>query len=235
MIADNYHKILEKIHTVAQLVGRAPEEVRLVVVTKGHPIPSIMEVVEAGAQFLGENYIEDAQPKIETFSERPELIWHMVGHIQSRKARLVCEYFHRVDSVDRLKLANRLDRFANELGRTIPVLLECNVSGESSKYGFAAWDEQRWSELLPVMEKILKLNSLQVCGLMTMPPLFPDPEYVRPYFQRLARLRDYLNDNLSQVKWNELSMGMSSDFEVAIEEGATMVRIGTAIMGERNS
>jgi PLP dependent protein len=235
MIADNYHKILERIHTAAHKVGRDPAEVRLVVVTKGHPIQSIMEVVDAGAQFLGENYIEEAQPKIETLSERPEIVWHMVGHIQSRKARLVCEYFHHIDSVDRVKLANRLDRFAGELGRTLPVLLECNVSGESSKFGFAAWDEQRWPELLSVIEKVVRLNSLQVCGLMTMPPFLPSPEQVRPYFIRLARLKDYLNDNLDQIDWNELSMGMSNDFEVAIQEGATMVRVGTAIMGARNS
>jgi PLP dependent protein len=235
MITDNYHKIADKIHKAAIDVGRDPSDVRLVVVTKGHPIESIREVVNAGARFLGENYLEEAIPKIESLSGQPEIVWHMVGHIQSRKARLVCEYFQRVDSLDSLKLANRLDRFANELGRTIPVLLECNVSGESSKYGFPAWDEQRWPELVKLIDKVTKLKCIEVCGLMTMPPYLPNAEDVRPYFQQLVHLKNYLSDNFKQVEWTELSMGMSNDFEVAIQEGSTMVRIGTAILGERKS
>ncbi|MFU8773654.1 MAG: YggS family pyridoxal phosphate-dependent enzyme [Anaerolineales bacterium] len=235
MIADNYHKVIERILVAADKAGRDPADIRLVVVTKGHPIESVKEVVDAGACNLGENYLEEAVPKIKTLAGYTEIVWHMVGHIQSRKARSVCENFHRVDSLDRIKLANRLERFAVELGLTIPVLLECNVSGEQSKYGFPAWDELRWLQLLPQIEKVVNLKSIKVCGLMTMPPYFSNAEEARPYFQKLAQLREFLEEHLPQTDWADLSMGMSNDFEVAIQEGSTMVRIGTAVLGERKS
>ena len=235
MIANYYQRVLEQIEITAIKAGRDPADIRLVVVTKGHPIETVQLVMESGARFLGENYLEEAITKIEALSGESEIEWHMVGHIQSRKARSVCEYFDRVDSLDRVKLASRLDRFASESGRTIPVLLECNVSGESSKYGFPAWDEKRWADLLPHLDQVVNLAGIKVCGLMTMPPYFSNVDDVRPYFQRLSRLRDYLANKFMQVDWSELSMGMSNDFEVAIQEGATMVRIGTAILGERKS
>jgi len=235
MIANNYEKILDQIAKAAITAGRDPAEVRLVVVTKGHSVEAVKKAVGAGARFFGENYLEEAIPKIESLSGVSDIEWHMVGHIQSRKARTVCQYFHRVESLDGIKLATRLNRFASELKKKIPVLLECNVSGETSKYGFPAWDEKRWSELLPEFEMIVDFPALKVCGLMTMPPYFSNVEDVRPYFQRLVRLRDYLSGEITTFDLKELSMGMSNDFEIAIQEGATIVRIGTAIMGKRNS
>ena len=235
MIANNYEKILDQIAKAAITAGRDPAEVRLVVVTKGHSVEAVKKAVGAGARFFGENYLEEAIPKIESLSGVSDIEWHMVGHIQSRKARTVCQYFHRVESLDGIKLATRLNRFASELKKKIPVLLECNVSGETSKYGFPAWDEKRWPELLPEFEMIVDFPALKVCGLMTMPPYFSNVEDVRPYFQRLVRLRDYLSGEITTFDLKELSMGMSNDFEIAIQEGATIVRIGTAIMGKRNS
>jgi uncharacterized pyridoxal phosphate-containing UPF0001 family protein len=136
-------------------------------------------------------------------------------------------------SLDSSKLAGRLDRLCGDLKRTFPVLLEFNVSGEESKFGFPAWDEKRWPELKPDIEKILALSHLRVNGLMTMPPFFDDPERTRPYFQRLRRLQDFLANLYPQAQWQELSMGTSSDFVAAIQEGATYVRVGQAILGPR--
>ena len=157
----------------------------------------------------------------------------MIGHVQSRKADLIAEHYHWVHSLDSLKLAQRLDRCAAELGRTIPVLLECNTSGEQSKFGWPAWQEQRWPDLLPEVSQIVALPNLQVRGLMTMAPFLPEMEEARPYFRRLCQLQAFLASQLPQVAWDELSMGMSADFMVAIQEGATIVRVGTAIMGSR--
>lgn len=232
-IKENYYKVLENIRKVAIDSGRRPGEVRLVVVTKGHSLEKALQVVEAGARLLGENYVEEALPKIEILSNYSELEWHMIGHVQSRKARSVVEHFHCVHSVDSVKLAMRLDRFAAEFNKVIPVLFECNVSGEETKFGWKAWKEEEWGELLVQLEPLLHLNHIEVRGLMTMAPYSDNPEESRPYFQRLKRLRDYLANHFNDVNWSELSMGMSNDYEVAIQEGATLVRIGTAILGER--
>jgi pyridoxal phosphate enzyme (YggS family) len=136
-------------------------------------------------------------------------------------------------SLDSLKLAQRLDRFAAELGRKLPLLLECNVSGEETKYGWPAWDEDRWEALLPEVAQVIELKNLEVRGLMTMAPFFDEPELARPYFRRLRRLQEFFKRCLPRANWQELSMGMSGDYIVAIQEGATIVRIGTAIMGPR--
>ena len=157
----------------------------------------------------------------------------MIGHLQSRKARQVCEYFTCLHSLDSLKLAERLDRFAEDLGRKLPVFLECNVSGEQTKFGYPAWREETWQVLAGVFAQFLELSHLQVRGLMTMAPFFDEPEPARPYFQRLGRLQAFLIKRLPQTDWGELSMGMSGDFTVAVQEGATLVRVGTAIMGAR--
>jgi len=162
----------------------------------------------------------------------------MVGHVQSRKARAVVAHFDCVHSVDRLKVARRLSRFAREAGRTLPVLLECNVSGEEAKFGFdlPGWqrDEARRKAFLAAVEEILALPALAVQGLMTMAPLVADPETVRPVFASLRGLLDALRDRFPAQDWRHLSMGMTDDFEVAIEEGATMVRIGRAVFGPRS-
>jgi pyridoxal phosphate enzyme (YggS family) len=233
-IQANYEQILERIARAAQSVGRSPQAVKLVVVTKGHPLSAIWAALAAGIHIFGENYPEEGVEKALACAAQPGLEWHMIGHVQSRKARLVCEHYHTLHALDSLKLAVRLDRFSLEVGRRLPVLLECNVSGEASKFGWPAWDESRWADLQADLSQIIALPNLQVRGLMTMAPFLPEAEQARPYFQRLRRLQDFLAGHLPQASWQELSMGMSADFEVAVQEGASMVRVGTAIMGQRS-
>jgi len=232
-ILANYQRALEQIDQAARSAGRNPETVKLVVVTKGHPVQVVQEALEVGVRVFGENYAEEGVEKMVACPAQIRVEWHMIGHVQSRKARIVCEHYDWVHSLDRIKLANRLDRYAGELGRRLPVLLECNVSGEQSKSGWRAWDETGWEKLLEDVERVLALSNLEVRGLMCMPPFMPDPELARPYFQRLRRLRDFLAQRFPGARWEELSMGMSADYQVAVQEGATMVRIGTAIVGAR--
>lgn len=232
-IQTNYERVMEQIEEVARSVGRDPDGIKLVVVTKGHPVQALLEAIAAGLRVFGENYAEEGITKMLACSDRIDVEWHMIGHVQSRKARLVCEHYHWMHSLDRVKLANRLDRFAGETGRKLPVLLECNVSAEETKFGWPAWRESDWEALLPDVAHVLALPNLEVRGLMTMAPFLPDPEATRPYFQRLRHLRDFFAAQFPQAGWQELSMGMSADFQVAVQEGATQVRIGTAIMGPR--
>lgn len=195
----------------------------------------VQAAVAAGVKELGENYVEEALPKMTSFGGEAGLTWHMIGHVQSRKARPVSENFDWVHSVDSLRLAERLDRFAGELGRKLPILLECNVSGEETKFGWTAWNELEWEDLAAELSPILEMVNLEVRGLMTMAPYFKQPEKARPYFKRLRALSDFLALKFPGSTWDELSMGMSGDYQVAIQEGATMVRIGTAILGEREN
>ncbi len=232
-IRENYDKVLDRIHRATRSASRREDEVRLVVVTKGQPLEKIQAIIEVGARLLGENYAEEGVEKIQALNAIEGLEWHMIGHVQTRKARLVCEHFAWVHSLDSLKLAERLDRFAGELQRQLPVLIECNVSGEESKFGFPAWQEKRWDELGQAISALLQIKHLQVRGLMTMAPYSTDPEAARPYFKRVYRLRNELAKQFPALDWSELSMGMSGDFETAIEEGATIVRIGEAILGPR--
>ena len=232
-ITENYESVLGQITEAARRGGRSGQDVRLVVVTKGHRAEEIQAVIAAGARMLGENYIEDAIPKIEQLKSSAGIEWHMIGHIQSRKARLVCKHFDYVHSLDSAKLADRLNRFASELNMTLPVLLECNVSGEDTKYGFPVWRESDLQQFFGVVSEIVSLDHLSVHGLMTMAPFFDDPEKARPYFRRLNNLQNELVGQFPKTDWCELSMGMSADFQIAIEEGATLVRIGTAILGPR--
>jgi pyridoxal phosphate enzyme (YggS family) len=232
-IRERYEQTLETIASAARVGGRNPESVRLVVVTKAQPLEVVQAVVEAGAKILGENYPEESVSKIASIAPEVKVEWHMIGHVQSRKARLVIEQFDLLHSLDSLKLAGRLDRMAQEAGRVLPALLECNVGGEESKYGWPAAQEQDWPALYPEVEAILGLDHLQIRGLMTMPPLETDPEQARIYFRTLRRLRDHLAARYPQAVWRELSMGTSADYEVAVQEGATLVRIGTAIVGPR--
>jgi PLP dependent protein len=232
-IESNYHQIVERIAVAAHSAGREPESVKLVVVTKGQSLAAVQRVVAAGARCLGENYVEEALEKMLKM-ETAGIEWRMIGHVQSRKAPQVAERFAACDSVDSLKLAQRMDRMCAQFGRVLPVLLECNVSGEQSKFGWPAWDEADWPELVQPIHEILDLVNLSVNGLMTMPPYFDEPQRARPFFQRLRRLQSFLINRLPQADFSELSMGMSGDFETAILEGATQVRVGTAIMGARN-
>jgi PLP dependent protein len=238
VIRRNYSRVLEQIDGAARSAGRDGSAIRLVVVTKGHPVEAVQQAVAAGIRLFGENYVEEAVEKMETLAglgiaASNELEWHMIGHLQSRKARLVCEHFAYLHALDSFKLAERLERFAAELGRKLPVLLECNVSGEQTKFGYPVWREDAWQELAGDFAHLLELPNLQVRGLMTMAPFFDEAEPARPYFQRLRRFQAFLAKKLPQTDWAELSMGMSGDFTVAVQEGATIVRVGTAIMGAR--
>jgi len=232
-IRERYQGTLERIAAAARSSGRAPESVRLVVVTKAQPLVVVQAAVQAGAHLLGENYPDESVSKILSFGPEIEVEWHMIGHVQSRKARLVIEHFDLLQSLDSLKLAERLNRMAKEAGRVLPVMLEFNVGGEESKYGWPAAHEKDWPVLYPVIESILGLENLEIRGLMTMPPLETDPEDARIYFRTLRLLRDHFAARYPQVDWRELSMGTSADYEVAVQEGATLVRIGTAILGSR--
>ncbi len=232
-IAASYQLVQEQIRQAARTVGRDPGEVRLVVVTKGHPADAIARAFAAGVRRFGENYAEEGVAKKQALSGVTGVEWHMIGHVQSRKAAVVSEHFDWLHSLDSLKLAVRLDRFCGANGRRLPVLLECNVSGEETKFGFSAWQEEHWPERIAEIAQIAALENLELRGLMTMAPFLPDPELARPYFQRLRRFREFLTEHLPWVEWRELSMGMSADFQVAVQEGATLVRVGTAIMGAR--
>lgn len=234
-IRENLERVTERIQIAARSVGRDGDQVRLVVVTKGHSLNIVNEAIEAGVKDLGENYVEEALPKILTVSKNSDLEWHMIGHVQSRKAKPVSENFDWVQTVDSLRLAKRLDRFAGEMERHFPVLLECNVSGEETKFGWTAWNDLEWNELAAEISPILEMENLYLRGLMTMAPFFGEPEKARPFFRRLRKLRDFLANRYPGQDWGELSMGMSGDYEVAIQEGATMVRIGTAILGRREN
>lgn len=232
-IRERYLHTLEEITRSAQDAGRDPNQVKLVVVTKAQPVEVARAAIEAGARILGENYPEEGVMKIQSLQDFSAVEWHMIGHVQSRKAQLVAENFNFMHSLDSLKLARRLDRFCGEAGRTLRVFLEFNIGGEDSKSGWSASDETRWASLLEELSAEIALPNLRVNGLMTMPPLGETAEFSRPYFQKLKRLQGYLASQFPAVDFSELSMGTSTDYKVAIEEGATMVRVGTAIVGPR--
>jgi hypothetical protein len=232
-IRARYLHTLDQITNAARRAGRDPQEIHLVVVTKSQPLEVVQAVIDAGVKILGENYPEEGVMKIQSLVRQSGVEWHMIGHVQSRKARLVAEHFELLHSLDSLKLAGRLERFAAEGRRVLPVLLEFNVGGEESKSGWNASDESSWDLLLPEIKSVLDLPNLRVRGLMTMPPLETDPQESRRYFQSLRRLRDHLAAGFPQADWRELSMGTSADYQVAVEEGATLVRVGTAIVGSR--
>ncbi len=232
-LKSRYERVLAKIDQAARQAGRNPDEIKLVVVTKGHPAAAIGELYRLGCRSVGENRVGEAQEKQAALADLKDLNWHMIGHIQSRKAVRVAGAFELVHSLDSVKLAKRLDRFTGEADTIQKVLLQFNVSGEESKSGWDAWDESRWENLLPEMEEVLDCQNLRVSGLMTMAPYSLNPEDARPSFARLRRLRDWLALRFPGEDWSQLSMGMSGDFVPAIEEGATILRIGTAVMGPR--
>jgi pyridoxal phosphate enzyme (YggS family) len=228
----NLETVRERIASATKRVGRDPSEVLLVAVTKTQPPEVIQAVYELGVRDFGENRVGEAQAKVDHLPE--DVTWHMIGHIQSRKAAQAVSLFQIVHSVDRVKIARRLDRFCEDRIEPLPILIECNVSGEQSKYGFDAdqWaerNEHQWEALLAAVKEIMALPNLQVQGLMTMAPIVTHAEETRPVFARLRQLRDRLATVLPQADWPHLSMGMTDDFEVAIEEGATLVRVGRAI------
>jgi pyridoxal phosphate enzyme (YggS family) len=238
-IESNLGRVRETIADACALVNRDPSSVTLIAVSKTHPAAQILEAVAAGVQHFGENRVEEGREKIPIVNQQTSapLTWHMVGHIQSRKAKEVLPLFNVVHSVDSIKLADKLSRLAVDEGKRLDVLLEVNVSGEESKSGLAAngWEtnpaihEPLWQEI----GQILMLPGLNVRGLMTMAPIVEHIEYARPVFANLAGLRESLVSTF-QHELPDLSMGMTDDYPIAIEEGATLVRVGRAIFGERN-
>lgn len=230
LLQDNLIRVRTRIANAAARAGRAAADITLVAVSKTHPVEALLAAYELGVQHFGENRVEEASTKVPAFRQSindPAVVFHLIGHLQSRKADDAAALFDRVHSVDSVKLAQRLSRLAK---KPLPILLEVNVSGEASKYGF---DAARRDELYSAVESIAPLPNLQLDGLMTMAPLVDDPEQARPVFRALRELRDEIEARYPRVKLPRLSMGMTDDFEVAIEEGATLVRIGRAIFGER--
>jgi pyridoxal phosphate enzyme (YggS family) len=233
-LAANILSVRERIARAAETAGRDPSSVRLVAVTKTHPPEVVRAAAAAGLIDFGENRIEEAAPKMHALADATGLRWHMIGHIQSRKARDVAQAgFALVHSVDTTRLAERLSRLALEAGARLDVLVELNVSGEASKAGFAAGRADQWPALVDDLAAVTRLPGLRVRGLMTMAPVVGQPEQARPIFRRLREVRDGLTARLPEADWHELSMGMTDDFEVAVAEGATCVRIGRALFGER--
>ncbi len=217
----------ERIRQACERCGRDPRSVRLVAVSKTMPAERVRRAVEAGVRILGENYVQEARDKYEQLADL-SVSWHFIGHLQTNKAKYVVRMFDLVHSVDSLKLARELDRQAGRRERVLPVLIQVNISREESKSGIAA------EQIEPLVREVAVLEHLSLQGLMTMPPFFDQPERARPYFKKLAELARRIDSlNIPGVSMAELSMGMSGDFEVAIEEGATLVRVGTAIFGAR--
>ncbi|MFQ5612865.1 MAG: YggS family pyridoxal phosphate-dependent enzyme [Anaerolineae bacterium] len=241
-LAANLARVQARILQAARRAGRDPDEITLIGVCKTQPVERVIAAYQAGLRHFGENRVEEAELKIPAFHrELPDagVTWHMIGHIQSRKAGRVLAHFDAIHAVDSLKLAQRLNRLAEAQGleRRTPILLECNVSGEASKFGFnlSNWQTEpdRFDEFKAVIRQIAPLDRVQIQGLMTMAPIVPDPEEARPVFQTLFELGQRLRAEFPDLDWSQLSMGMTDDFEVAIEEGATQVRVGRAIFGPR--
>lgn len=231
-IKDNLAAIQQRIAAACKRAGRDFAEVTLVAVSKTFPVTDVEEAIAAGLRVFGENRIQEAAEKIpalQPLTGKHNVQWHLIGHLQSNKARRAVELFDAVQTVDSLKLAQRLNDLAGELGKRLPVFLEVNVGGESAKAGIEP------SAALELCEQVAKLSHLELRGWMTVPPFLDDADAVRPYFQQLRALRDEaLRLGLADTQAKELSMGMSNDFEVAIEEGATFIRIGTALFGARD-
>ena len=229
VLADNIARIQARIAAAAERVGRKADEVTLVAVSKTKPVALVKMAYELGLHHFGENRVQDALPKIAEFrlEELTPVTWHMIGHLQRNKVTKVVGSFDSVQSVDDLQLAQALNRHATELGLRIAILLQVNVSGEASKEGVAP------EETLALARQVITLPQLDVQGLMTVAPQVASPEEVRPVFRRLNQLRAMLRHEVPQSAWQHLSMGMTDDFEIAIEEGATIVRVGRAIFGER--
>jgi PLP dependent protein len=229
-ITSNLSAIHDRVARAAQRPRRNANDVALMAVSKTQPAAKIIEAYEAGQRLFGENRVQEFSEKAGALASLPGVEFHMIGHLQSNKAPKAAEVFHAVDSLDSAKLAERLNDAAGKLGKTLDVLIEINVGGEEAKSGIAPDS----SELERILASAPTWTNLRIRGLMTVPPFTEDPEGARPYFRQLRELRDRLAErNFPAVSLYELSMGMSNDFEVAIEEGSTCVRIGTAIFGER--
>ena len=229
-ITSNIASIHERITAAARRAGRNSEDITLMAVSKTQPPEKIREAYKAGLKIFGENRVQEFSNKIDALRDLHDAEWHMIGHLQTNKAAKTAELFRAVDSVDSLKLAEKLDAAARTLGKKLDVLIEVNVGGEAAKSGVAPHSPQLEDMLMAAP----RLEALAFLGLMTVPPFTEDPQAARRYFRKLRELRDAIAArNLPALAMNQLSMGMSHDFEVAIEEGSTCVRVGTAIFGER--
>jgi PLP dependent protein len=231
-ISENIAAIRKRIDAAARRAGRPAADISLMAVTKTHPAERICEAHAAGLRLFGENRVQEFAGKAGALADLTDAEWHMIGHLQTNKAGKAAELFGAIDSVDSLKLAEKLDAAARTQNKRLPVLIEVNVGGEEAKSGVAP-DSRALEELLLAAPRF---EALSFRGLMTVPPFSEDPEAARPYFRRLRELRDAIAARqLPAVVMNALSMGMSHDFEVAIEEGSTCVRVGTAIFGDRKT
>jgi pyridoxal phosphate enzyme (YggS family) len=226
----------------AHRAGRTPDDITLVAISKALPLANVQALYNLGHRHFGENRVTESRDKMraarETFAPYEDpIVWHMIGHIQSRKAKSVISSFDHIHSLDSVRLAIRLSRFAAEQDKNMPLLLECNVSGDAGKHGFATEqcgaNTDQWEALKESVALITDLPNIEIRGLMTMAPIVPNPEVARQYFSALRDLRNRLTTRFPSTRLEQLSMGMTDDFEVAIEEGATMLRVGRAIFGER--
>jgi len=229
-LSDRLENVRSRIGSCAQRCNRSPDDITLVAVSKTHPAEAIREAISLGLTDFGENRVQEAEGKIPIVG-RDAARWHLIGHLQSNKARRAVELFDVIHSLDSGSLALRLDRMCGELNRaTMPVLIQVDLGHEATKTGVGE------GELREVVTAVRGCHRLQLIGLMTLPPFFDKSEHVRPYFRRLRELRDELQTKRAfGDRRGELSMGMTHDFEIAIEEGATIVRVGTAIFGERGA
>jgi pyridoxal phosphate enzyme (YggS family) len=229
-VAQNILSIQERIAAAARRRSRSPEEVVLMAVSKTQPPEKIREAYSTGLRVFGENRVQEFAGKVDALRDLPDAEWHLIGHLQTNKAAKAAEFFVAVDSVDSLKLAEKLDAAARLLGKKLDVLIEINIGGEAAKSGVPP-DSPDLNEILIAVPRF---EALAFRGLMTVPPFTDDPQDARPYFRKLRELRDAIAARkLPGIEMEQLSMGMSHDFEVAIEEGSTCVRVGTAIFGER--
>jgi len=226
-IAENLKHIQGCIVSAAQRSGRNPDSVKLVAVSKTKPAEAVKAALDAGQQIFGENYVQEFLEKAQQLPESVE--WHFIGSLQSNKVKYLAGLTRLIHSVDRLSLAQEIDRQWGKLGKACDILLQVNISGETTKSGTTTTED-----LFQLAREVALLPHLRVKGLMTMPPFFDEPERARPYFRELKRLSGLLAaEKIPGITMEELSMGMSGDFEVAVEEGATLVRVGSAIFGER--
>jgi pyridoxal phosphate enzyme (YggS family) len=229
-VAENIAEVRGRIATAARRGNRDPDSIRLMAVTKTFPAEVIQQAYDAGARLFGENRVQEFSAKAPALRDLEGAEWHLIGHLQSNKAAKAAEVFHAVDSVDSLRLAEKLNNAALNLDKQLPILIEINVGGEEAKSGI----DPSSLELEELLKVAVRLDQLQFCGLMTIPPFTEDPQEARPFFRRLRELRDRIaGRDLPGINLDVLSMGMSHDFEVAIEEGSTCVRLGSAIFGER--
>ena len=226
-IADNIERVRERIRAACRRSGRQVEEVRLVAVTKTVDVPAIREAIDAGIEIIGENRVQEAWQKFQQLDREVE--WHLIGHLQTNKVKRALQFADVIESVDSLRLAREIDRRAADNDKVIEVYVEVNTSGEATKFGLPP------EQVLDFMRQASTLRHVKITGLMTIGAFLPDPEHVRPCFQMLRRLFEQVNaEQIDNIHLSHLSMGMTNDFAVAIEEGATSVRIGRAIFGERN-